>query len=110
MSEANLIIYKTADGQANIALYARDGNVWLTQAQMAELFSTSVPNISIHISNILEENELHGNSVVKDFLTTAADGKGGCFTSAWSPLEAGGTKKYRRLPACPVLWKAHISQ
>ncbi|WP_372795962.1 virulence RhuM family protein [Pontiella sp.] len=75
MSDANLILYKTADGRANIALYARDGNVWLSQSQMAELFATSVPNVSMHISNILEENELSEKSVVKDFLTTAADGK-----------------------------------
>ena len=54
MSEPNLILYKTADGQAHIALYARDGNVWLTQAQMAELFTTSKQNISSHIINVLE--------------------------------------------------------
>lgn len=75
MNEQNLIIYKTADGQANIALYARDGDVWLSQAQMAELFATSKQNVSSHIINVLEENELHENSVVKDFFTTAADGK-----------------------------------
>jgi hypothetical protein len=75
MSEANLIIYKTPDGKAQIALYARDGNVWLSQAQIAELFDTSVPNASMHVSNILKEKELEENSVVKDFLTTAADGK-----------------------------------
>ena len=45
------------------------------QNQLAELFDTSVPNISIHISNILKEKELSGDSVVKDFLTTAADSK-----------------------------------
>lgn len=75
MSEANLIIYKTADGQANIALYARDGDVWLSQAQMAELFATSKQNISSHIINVLKEKELREESVVKDFFTTAADGK-----------------------------------
>jgi hypothetical protein len=75
MSESNLIIYKTADGKANIALYARDGDVWLSQAQMAELFATSKQNISMHIESILNDNELQENSVVKDFLTTAADAK-----------------------------------
>ena len=75
MSETSLIIYKTAGGKANIALYARDGNVWLSQVQIGELFTPSVPEVSMHISNILEENELSGNSVVKGFLTTAADGK-----------------------------------
>jgi len=73
--EQNLIIYRTADGQAAVSLYARDGNVWMNQAQLAELFATSVPNISTHISNLLKENELEEISVVKDYLTTATDGK-----------------------------------
>jgi hypothetical protein len=71
----SIIIYSTVDGKASVSLYARDGNVWLTQAQMAELFDTSVPNISMHLSNILKERELDKNSVVKNYLTTAADGK-----------------------------------
>jgi len=75
MEQQDLIIYRTEDGQANIALYARDGNVWLSQAQLAELFATSKQNVSSHIINILEENELQEDSVVKDFFTTAADGK-----------------------------------
>ena len=73
MSE--IIIYNTADGKATVALYARDGDVWMNQGQMAELFDTSVPNISIHISNILKEEELNQDSVIKNYLTTAADGK-----------------------------------
>ncbi len=72
---SDIIIYNTADGKAAVALYARDGMVWMSQQQLAELFDTSVPNISMHISNILKENELEGNSVIKDYLTTAADGK-----------------------------------
>jgi hypothetical protein len=75
MDKQNLIIYKTEDGKASVALYARDGNVWLNQSQLAELFSTSKQNVSSHILNILDENELDEISVVKDFLTTAADGK-----------------------------------
>jgi len=47
----------------------------MNQNQLAELFDTSVPNISIHITNILKDNELEYNSVVKDYLTTATDGK-----------------------------------
>jgi len=70
-----MIIYKTVDGKISIALFAKDGMVWMNQNQLAELFDTSVPNISMHISNILKENELQVNSVVKDYLTTAADGK-----------------------------------
>jgi len=75
MDEQNLVIYRTDDGEATVALYSRDGNIWLNQAQLAELFATSVPNISMHASKIFEERELQENSVVKDYLTTAADGK-----------------------------------
>ncbi len=75
MKQQDLIIYRTEDGQTNIALYARDGNVWLSQAQLAELFATSKQNVSSHIISILKENELQEVSVVKDFFTTAADGK-----------------------------------
>ena len=51
------------------------GKIWLNQQQMAELFATSKQTISYHIINILKEKELHENSVVKEYLTTAADGK-----------------------------------
>ena len=74
-NKQNIIIYKTADGKASVALYAKDGNIWMNQNQLAELFATSVPNISMHISNILNDGELEHNSVIKDYLTTAADGK-----------------------------------
>ena len=63
------------DGRSNISLLAKDGTVWLNQNQMAELFDTSKQNISLHINNILKDNELQENSVVKEYLTTAADGK-----------------------------------
>ena len=73
--ENNIIIYNTADGKASVSLYAKDGSVWMNQNQLAELFDTSIPNISMHVSNILKEGELDANSVVKDYLTTATDGK-----------------------------------
>ena len=73
--QSNIIIYNTIDGKASVALYAKDGKIWLNQMQMAELFATSKQTVSYHISNILKEQELDKNSVVKDFLTTAADGK-----------------------------------
>lgn len=73
--QSNIIIYNTIDGKAAVALYAKDGRIWLNQKQMAELFATSKQTISYHISNILKEKELEQNSVVKDFLTTANDGK-----------------------------------
>jgi hypothetical protein len=71
----DIIIYNTADGKASVSLYAKDGMVWMNQNQLAQLFDTSVPNISMHIANILKEKELDENSVVKQYLTTAADGK-----------------------------------
>ncbi len=73
--QQDIIIYNTADGKASVALYAKDGNAWMNQAQLAELFDTSVPNISMHTSNILKDKELEQNSVVKDYLTTATDSK-----------------------------------
>lgn len=75
MEEQNIIIYKTQDGKVKLSLYARDGSVWMNQNQIAELFDTSIPNISIHISNILNDKELEGKSVIKNYLTTASDGK-----------------------------------
>lgn len=74
-NKQNIIIYNTADGKASVNLYAKDGTVWMNQNQLAELFDTSIPNISMHISNILKEGELEQNSVIKDYLTTASDGK-----------------------------------
>ena len=73
--QQNIIIYRTADGRSSVALYAKDGKIWLNQQQMAELFATSKQTISYHIINILKERELDELSVVKEFLTTAADGK-----------------------------------
>ena len=72
---SNIIIYNTTDGKVSVALYAKDGKIWLNQQQMAELFATSKQTISYHIINILKERELPENLVVKDYLTTAADGK-----------------------------------
>ncbi len=73
--ENKIIIYNTDDGKASVYLMAKDGMVWMNQKQLAELFATSVPNINMHISNILKEGELDKNSVIKDCLTTASDNK-----------------------------------
>ena len=56
--EQRIIIYNSEDGRAKVTLYARDGSVWMNQSQLAELFDTSIPNISMHISNILKDREL----------------------------------------------------
>lgn len=73
--QKNIIIYRTADGKASVALYAIDGKVWLNQQQLAELFATSKQIVSYHIANILKDRELDARAVVKEFLTTAADNK-----------------------------------
>lgn len=72
--ENQIIIYNTDDGKARVT-HAKDGNIWMNQNQMAELFATSKQSISYHINNILEEKELDERSVVKEYLTTATDGK-----------------------------------
>jgi len=74
-SQQNIIIYNTADGKASVKLYAQDGMVWMNQNQLAELFDTTKQNIGQHIANILNENEISENLVVKNYFTTAADGK-----------------------------------
>ena len=70
-----IIIYKTADGKASVSLFAKDGMVWMNQNQLAELFDTSKQNIGQHIASILNDNELDEFSVVKNYFTTATDGK-----------------------------------
>ena len=74
-NQQNIVIYNTVDGKASVSLYAKDGMVWMNQNQLAELFDTSKQNISQHIINVLVEKELEENSVVKNYLTTAEDGK-----------------------------------
>lgn len=59
---ADIIIYNTADGKAEIKLYADNGTVWLTQAQIAELFTKNISTISRHIANIFDENEIEEKS------------------------------------------------
>ena len=68
-----LIIYTTEDGQVEIEVRLEDENVWLTQNSMAELFDTTKQNISLHIKNIFDENELNEQALnnVKENLTTA---------------------------------------
>lgn len=73
----DLIIYNTDDGQANVSLLAKDGTVWCTQEQMAELFNVQKAAISKHLKNIFEDGEVDKNSVVSILETTATDGKEG---------------------------------
>jgi hypothetical protein len=70
-----LILYTSEDGQSQVQLRADRGTVWLTQLEMAELFNASKQNVSLHLKNLFQDGELHEESVVKESLTTAADGK-----------------------------------
>jgi hypothetical protein len=74
MSTGELILYTAEDGSVAIQLRAEGGTVWITQLELATLFQTTKQNVSLHIKNILAEGELD-ESVVKEYLTTAADGK-----------------------------------
>ena len=71
----DLIIYNTDDGKSHVALLVVENEAWLTQNQLAELFDTSVPNITTHIKKYIEDKELDEFSVIKDYLITAQDGK-----------------------------------
>lgn len=70
-----MIIYISIDGQTKIDVRLEDETLWLTQAQMCELYQTSKSNVSEHIKHIFEEGELDEESVVRKFRTTASDGK-----------------------------------
>jgi hypothetical protein len=75
LPDSQILIYQPEDGKTRIDVRLEDENVWLTQGQMVELFQSSKQNISLHIRNIFSESELQEGSVVKEYLTTAADGK-----------------------------------
>lgn len=74
MAEQNEIVLYQPNEQTKLEVRLEDETVWLSQAQMAELFGTSKQNISLHISNIFKEGELQRGVVVKDFLTTTEHG------------------------------------
>lgn len=74
MADGEIILYRTEDGRLQIQLKEMDGSVWLSQAELAELFETSVPNISQHIRSILQEGELP-NRTVKSFLIVRQEGE-----------------------------------
>ncbi|MDZ4757982.1 MAG: RhuM family protein [Bacteroidota bacterium] len=74
-SKGEILIYESEDHQTQIEVQFDQETVWLSQSQMATLFKQSKQNISLHINNCFKEKELSSNSVVKDSLTTASDGK-----------------------------------
>lgn len=73
--KSEIVLYKAPDGETKIEVRLDEETVWLTQAQMVQLFATTKQNVSLHVNNIFNEGELGKESVVKEYLTTAADGK-----------------------------------
>ena len=73
--KSEIVLYQTEDGLSQIQLRAAGGTVWLTQREMAELFDATKQNVSLHLKNIFEDGDLSEDSVVKESLRTAADGK-----------------------------------
>ena len=73
--ESNFLLYTTPEGNVKIEVFFQNETVWLTQQLLAELFNTTKQNISLHLKNAFNDGELAENSVVKEFLTTAKDGK-----------------------------------
>lgn len=72
--KSEIILYQTEDGQTRIQCRFENENVWMTQALMAELFQTSVPNINLHLRNIYEEGELSEGATIKKYLIVRLEG------------------------------------
>ncbi|MBR7171039.1 MAG: virulence RhuM family protein, partial [Prevotella sp.] len=73
--ENKIILYKDDDGKVSVSTRFADEDVWLTQAQLAEIYQTTKQNVSQHIDNILSVGELDVNRTVKKFLTVREEGK-----------------------------------
>ncbi|MCL2709379.1 MAG: virulence RhuM family protein [Planctomycetaceae bacterium] len=74
-NNTEIIIYRTEDGRAKIDVRMEEQTVWLTQAQMVELFQTTKQNVSLHIKNAFKEGELEPSATVKEYLTVQSEGK-----------------------------------
>ena len=71
----DLLIYRNKDGNISVDAIFKDETLWLTQKSMAKVFACSTDNISLHLKNIFESEELNKNSVIEKFSATASDGK-----------------------------------
>ncbi|MFW5670576.1 MAG: hypothetical protein ACOCM4_15365 [Acetivibrio ethanolgignens] len=99
MEENKIIIYQTEDGQTQIDVRLENETVWLTQAQMAELFEKTPQNITMHIGNAYKEGELERDSTCKEYLQVQREGKGAWYTfrEQINRLTLGLTFKISRL-------------
>ena len=75
MEENKIVIDQTEDGQSEIDVRLENETVWLTQAQMVELFQTTKQNVSLHLNNLYKEGELEKEGTVKEYLTVQQEGK-----------------------------------
>jgi len=75
MNNSEILIYKNPEGSIKIDVRLEEETVWLSQAQMADLFGKGRTTITEHIQNVFKEGELDENSVCRNFRHTAADGK-----------------------------------
>ena len=74
MEEKNIVIYQLDDGKTKIDVILEEEMVWVSQQQMADLYDTTKQNISLHIKNIFDEDELIENLTIKEFLTVKKEG------------------------------------
>jgi len=93
-AKGELILYQTEDGHTHIEVRLQDETVWMSQQAMAELFQSTKQNISLHLNNVFDEGELLEKRVVKEYLTTAADGKN--YRTKFYNLEAIVAVGYRK--------------
>ena len=75
LEENKIVIYQSEDGQTQIDVRLENETVWLTQAQMVELFQTTKQNVSLHVNNVFKEGELEQQSTVKEYLTVQQEGQ-----------------------------------
>ena len=74
VTSSQVLFYKSEDGKSRIEVRLDDGTVWLTQARIAELYQTSIPNINIHIRNIFNDEECIPASTIKEYLIVRTEG------------------------------------
>ena len=74
-NKGEIVIYQSPDGITNLEVKLEEETVWLSQAQMVDLFQTTKQNVSLHVNNVFKEGELKEDSTVKEFLTVRTEGK-----------------------------------
>ena len=75
LSQSELVLYQTEDGRTRIQCRFENETIWLTQAQMAELFQTTPQNVTLHLKSIFEDGELQEEATCKDYLQVRTEGK-----------------------------------